>query len=271
LPKRPASRSIRRPAGSINLRGARIDDLLLKRHTQGIARNSPAIRLFSPAGAPEAYFANFGWTGEGVALPGPGTVWTASGKRLTPSSPITLSWNNGQGQNFEIRLGVDDGYMFTAEQIVTNTGTGAVAVRPFTLISRATASKDPDPWTAHVGAVGVFNGAANYDWGYAELAEQGDQRFNSRGGWLGFSDTYWLTAVIPDQRSSVEAGFLRSPTGGFQAVATPAPSIVQPGSRPPISRGCSRAPRKSRCSTAIRSSSGPSSSARSTGAGSAGS
>jgi YidC/Oxa1 family membrane protein insertase len=215
--------------GSINLQGARIDDLVLVRHRQNLSKDSPPIRLLSPAGAPEAYFANFGWTGEGVALPGPGTVWTASGKRLTPSSPITLSWNNGQGQNFEIRLGVDDGYMFTAEQIVTNTGTGAVAVRPFTLISRATASKDPDPWTAHVGAVGVFNGAANYDWGYAELAEQGDQRFNSRGGWLGFSDTYWLTAVIPDQRSSVEAGFLRSPTGGFQAVATPAPSIVQPG------------------------------------------
>ena len=215
--------------GSINLQGARIDDLVLVRHRQNLSKDSPPIRLLSPAGAPEAYFANFGWTGEGVALPGPGTVWTSSGNRLTPRSPVTLSWNNGQGQNFEIRLGVDDGYMFTAEQIVTNTGAGAVAVRPFTLISRATASRYPDPWTAHVGAVGVFNGAANYDWGYAELAEQGDQRFNSRGGWLGFSDTYWLTAVIPDQRSSVEAGFLRSPTGGFQAVATPAPSIVQPG------------------------------------------
>jgi YidC/Oxa1 family membrane protein insertase len=81
----------------------------------------------------------------------------------------------------------------------------------------------------HVGPVGVFNGAANYDWSFEELAEAGDQRFSTTGGWIGFTDKYWLTAVIPDQGSSVEAGFLRGRAGGFQAIATPAPAIVQPG------------------------------------------
>jgi YidC/Oxa1 family membrane protein insertase len=214
--------------GSINLRGARIDDLVLVRHRQDLAANSPPIRLLSPGGAPEAYFANFGWTGEGTALPGPGTVWTPTGTRLAPGSPVTLSWNNGQGQRFDIRLAVDDSYMFTADQSVTNTGTGAIAVRPFALVSRANASPDPDSWTMHVGPVGVFNGAANYDWNFDDLKTSGDQRFSSTGGWLGFSDKYWLTAVIPDQRASVETGFL-SGASGFQAIATPQATIVQPG------------------------------------------
>ncbi len=215
--------------GSIDLRGARIDDLVLVRHRQNLSSSSPPIRLLSPSGAPEAYFANFGWTGEGVSLPGSGTVWTANATRLAPGSPVTLSWNNNQGQRFDIKLAVDDGYMFTAEQTVANTGTGAIAVRPFALINRANPSPDPDSWTMHVGPVGVFNGAANYDWGFEDLRESGSQRFSSTGGWLGFTDKYWLTAVIPDQRSSVEAGFLTGGAGGFQAIATPAPSIVQPG------------------------------------------
>jgi len=214
--------------GSVNLRGARVDDLVLKKHRQGLAKNSPPVRLLSPAGAAGAYFGSFGWTGEGVLLPGSDTVWTPSGNRLAPGSPVTLSWNNGRGQLFQIKLSIDDGYMFTAEQSVANAGPGAIAVRPFSLVSRANASPDPDSWTMHVGPVGVFNGAANYDWGFDDLAESGDQRFSSTGGWLGFSDKYWLTAVIPDQRTSVEAGFLRGRAGGFQAVATPAPTIVQP-------------------------------------------
>ena len=216
-------------AGSINLRGARIDDLLLKKHTQGIAKNSPAIRLFSPSGAPDAYFANFGWTGEGVLLPGPDTVWTPSGNRLAPGTPLTLSWNNGRGQLFQIKFAVDENYLFTAAQSVANTAPGAIAVRPFALVSRANASHDPDSWTMHVGPVGVFNGAANYSWGFDDLQKEGDQRFSTTGGWIGFTDKYWLAAVIPDQRSSIEAGFLRGRPGGFQAVATPGPEIIQPG------------------------------------------
>jgi YidC/Oxa1 family membrane protein insertase len=216
-------------AGSVNLRGARIDDLLMKRHTQGIAANSPPIRLFSPAGARDSYFANFGWTGEGVALPGPDTLWTASGTVLAPGRPVMLSWDNGRGQIFQIKLAIDENYLFTAAQSVANRGGGAIAVRPYALVSRANPSADPDSWTMHIGPVGVFNAIANYSWGFDDLVEQGDQRFSTTGGWLGFTDKYWLAAVIPDQRSNVEAGFLRGRMGGFQAIATPAPSIVQPG------------------------------------------
>nr|WP_295370629.1 membrane protein insertase YidC [uncultured Sphingosinicella sp.] len=216
-------------SGSINLRGARVDDLVLKRHTESLTANSPPVRLLSPAGARDAYFAGFGWTGEGLALPGPDTVWRASGTRLAPGAPVTLSWDNGQGQRFAIQLAVDSNYMFTARQSVANSGAGTVAVRPYSLVSRANASPDPDSWTVHIGPVGVFNGAADYDTDYPDLVEAGERRFSSTGGWLGFGDQYWLTALIPDQRANVDASFRRSPNGAFQADAAAPPTIVAPG------------------------------------------
>jgi YidC/Oxa1 family membrane protein insertase len=219
--------------GSINLKGARIDDLVLTTHRQALSANSPPVRLFAPAGTRDAYFASFGWTGEGsvaAALPNAETVWTApAGAKLTPATPVALSWDNGRGQTFEIVLAVDEAYLFTAEQRVANRGAGDVAARPFSLISRANPSKDPDSWTLHVGPVGVFNGTANYDWGFDDLVGSGDQRFASTGGWIGFTDAYWLAAVVPDQKSQVDAGFLRGQGGGFQAIATPHPAIVAPG------------------------------------------
>ncbi|MEA3031769.1 MAG: YidC/Oxa1 family rane protein insertase [Sphingomonadales bacterium] len=224
--------AIRTPrlAGSINLRGARVDDLVLTTERETIAHDSPPVRLFSPAGAPGAYFAGFGWTGTGVAAPGPDTIWQASGTQLTPATPVTLSWNNGQGQIFEILLAVDDAYLFTVEQRMINHGAGAVAVRPFSLVSRVGASHDVDSWTAHVGPMGVFNEAANYGNNYSDIATDGQRRFDSRGGWLGFTDKYWLAAVIPDQASNVEAAFRHSaPTDAFQADFSAPPQIVAPG------------------------------------------
>jgi len=215
--------------GSINLKGAQIDDLVLTQHRESIAKDSPPIRLLSPAGGPDAYFARIGWTGEGVAVPDANTVWTASGTRLTPSTPVTLSWTNPTGQRFDIQLSVDDGYMFAARQTVSNGAAAAVAVRPYSLVSRANASKDVGTWTTHVGPMGVFNGKANYDWKYTSLAEKGAQNFSSTGGWLGFTDKYWLTAVIPDQGSAVQGSLQPGPNGSFQADFTPAPAIVAPG------------------------------------------
>ena len=219
-----------RLSGTINLRGARIDDLLLTTHREGLDRDSPPVRLFSPAGSPGAYFGSFGWSGDGLAAPGADTVWQASGDRLTPSTPVTLSWNNGQGQIFQILLSVDDGYMFTAEQRILNRGAAPVLAQPFALVSRAGPSPDPDSWTMHVGPVGVFDGAAEYGSNWEDVTEAGVQTFDSTGGWLGFSDKYWLAAVIPDQGQAIDAAFRHNrATNSFQADFTVAPAIVQPG------------------------------------------
>ena len=219
-----------RLSGTINLRGARIDDLLLTTHREGLDRNSPPVRLFSPAGSPGAYFGSFGWSGAGLEAPGADTIWQASGDRLTPSTPVTLSWNNGQGQIFQILLSVDDGYMFTAEQRILNRGAAPVLAQPFALVSRAGPSPDPDSWTMHVGPVGVFDGAAEYGSNWEDVTEAGVQTFDSTGGWLGFSDKYWLAAVIPDQGRAIDAAFRHNrATNSFQADFTVAPAIVQPG------------------------------------------
>ena len=107
-------------AGSINLKGARFDDLVLVRQRETIAKDSPPVRLLSPAGATGAYFASFGWTGQGVAAPDANSVWTASAPILTPGKPVTLSWTNPTGQRFELIVSVDDGYLFTVKQRVVN-------------------------------------------------------------------------------------------------------------------------------------------------------
>ena len=134
-------------AGSINLKGARIDDLILKAYKETIAQNSASIRLLSPAGSTDAYYAGFGWTGDGVDAPNPNTVWSASGTKLTPATPVTLSWTNSKGQRFETVIAVDADYMFTVTQRLINAGTGAVAARPYGLIARDGISKDPYAWT----------------------------------------------------------------------------------------------------------------------------
>src|SRR5436190_480335 len=99
--------------GSLSLCGAQIDDLVLLRHRQGVEASSPPIRLFSPAGTPGAYYASFGWSGPqstDALRPKADTLWTATGgPALTPTTPITLSWNNGHGQLFRLILRVDDG------------------------------------------------------------------------------------------------------------------------------------------------------------------
>jgi YidC/Oxa1 family membrane protein insertase len=130
--------------GSINLQGARVDDLVLVRHRRGLGEDSPPVRLLSPAGTPGGYFASFGWTGEGVEAPGPDAIWTASAPVLAPGRPVTLSWTSPGGQRFEQVISIDENYLFSVEQRVANPTGGAIAVRPYGLVSRANKSPDPD-------------------------------------------------------------------------------------------------------------------------------
>ncbi|HEY0316280.1 MAG TPA: membrane protein insertase YidC [Sphingomonas sp.] len=214
-------------AGSIDLRGAQIDDLVLTTQRETIDKNSPPVRLFSPEGTQDAYFASFGWSGQGIALPDANTIWTAAGDVLAPGRPVTLTWNNQQGQAFAIKLSVDDNYLFTVQQSVTNGSGAPVAARPYSLVSRAGPSKDPSSWQVHVGPIGVMGGIAQYKTNWKDLDEAGaaGQKFQSTGGWLGFSDKYWLAAVIPDPKAQVDAAFAGA-NGQYQAEFAPNVSPV---------------------------------------------
>ncbi|MCW2351432.1 membrane protein insertase YidC [Sphingobium sp. B12D2B] len=215
--------------GSINLRGARIDDVVLPTHRQTVDEKSPPVRLLAPSGTADAYFASFGWSGEGVRVPDANTVWTADGTKLTSQTPVTLRWSNGAGQTFLIRLSIDEDYLLTVAQTVENAGGNAIAVRNYGLLSRTGHSKDKSTWTIHTGPMGVFNGSANYDIGFDKLDKDGDKRFSTTGGWLGFTDLYWHAALIPAQTLPVDAQFRKGASDRYQADLTYAPAVVQPG------------------------------------------
>ncbi|GAA4026083.1 membrane protein insertase YidC [Sphingomonas rosea] len=217
--------------GSLNLKGARFDDLSMVRQTQSVAKDSPPARLLSPAGAPGAYFASFGWTGQGVAVPDANTVWTASAPTLTPGKPVTLSWTNPTGQRFELLVAVDDGYLFTVTQKVSNAGAGPVAIRPYALLSRADAGPDAkaDGWTHHFGPMSVIDGKADYGINYKTLDEERSKSFSGNGGWLGFTDKYWLTALAPAGNGTIAASFRRGAGTSYQADYALENQILPPG------------------------------------------
>jgi YidC/Oxa1 family membrane protein insertase len=215
--------------GSINLKGARIDDIVLPTYRETIAKDSAPIRLYSPSGTRDAYFAGFGWSGEGLKGPDANTVWTAEGTKLTPATPVTLRWNNGAGQTFAIRLAIDPDFMITVQQTVANTGNGPVAVKPYGYISRDGHSKDPTSWTIHTGPIGVFNGAANYDVDFDDLDKEGDKSFPSTGGWIGFTDKYWLSALVPDQKAAFSGQFRKGAGQQYQADYSLNPTLLAAG------------------------------------------
>jgi len=238
--------AIRTPSlsGSINLKGAQIDDLVLLNQRQTIAKDSPPVRLFSPLGAPGAYLASFGWTAQGGAAPGLDTVWTADSQELVPGRPVTLTAQGADGARYQIKIAVDDGYLFTVAQSVSNGSGQPIVVRPIGLVSRADKSHDYSTWTNHVGPIGVFNGAAQYDVNFENLdgtepgffskifgnsAKAGVNSFISNGGWIGFTDKYWLAALAPSGNGALEETFRRTPSGAYQADYASAPVTVPQG------------------------------------------
>jgi len=221
--------AIRTPSlsGSINLKGAQIDDLLLLNQKQTIAKDSPPVRLLSPLGAPGAYIAQFGWTAVSGQAPALDSIWTADRQVLSPGQPVTLSTQTANGTRYQIKIAVDDGYLFTVQQSVLNAGGQPISLRPIGLVSRATKSADISTWTNHVGPIGLFDGKANYSVNWKDLDDGSSQSFNNSNGWLGFTDKYWLTALVP--QAGMNGEFRKSPSGGYQADYALAPLTVAPG------------------------------------------
>ena len=215
-------------AGSINLKGARIDDLVLKNYKETVAKNSAPIRLLSPAGAPQSYFAGFGWRAQGLQPPGPDTVWKSNGDVLLPGHPVTLDAANDAGQRFRIVLSVDDEYMFTVAQTVLNTGNQPVPVATYGYVSRTGVSVDKDSWTIHTGPMAVIDGAAQYGPNFGDLDKEAS-KFATTGGWLGFTDKYWLTALVPDQALRFAGQFRAGAGTTYQGDYALDPKLVQPG------------------------------------------
>ena len=201
-----------RLTGSISLTGGRIDDLALKDYRETLDEDSPIVTLLSPAGGPDAYYALHGWVPSGDlpsdAVPGAETEWTlAEGGTLAPDAPIVLEWDNGAGLTFRRTIAVDDDYMFTVEQGVENATDAAVILAPYGLVARHGEPDTVNFFILHEGVVGKIDGELielDYDdatdldpvaaeGGRVEIAEV------SEAGWLGFTDKYWMTTLIPGE------------------------------------------------------------------------
>jgi len=215
--------------GSINPVGARIDDLTLNRHRQTVDKDSPPVRLFSPNGTPAQYFTQFGWVGEGVAVPAADTVWQTEGEALTPETPVTLRWDNGQGQRFTIRLEVDDNYLITATQTVANTGSGPVVVQPYGFINRTSRTASSDIWNVQSGPLADVDGSVDFGTDYDDVDDARVVNLQGRSEGLGFTDIYWLSALIPDNGDAADGSFRALGDQHYRADLIYDAVTVQPG------------------------------------------
>jgi YidC/Oxa1 family membrane protein insertase len=247
-PATPAARLLidgPRVKGAVNLRGARIDELVLKDYRETVDPNSPLVRVLEPRDTPRPNWAQWGWTAlDGrTRVPGNDTDWQAEGGPLGPGKPVTLRWENGQGQVFEIVLTIDEDFMITAEQRVRNQGTEPVQVLPWARIRREFKPATAGFTIVHEGFTGVLDGRLR-ELTYDSAKSDAEKRFGAAGGiaaeqetnagWLGITDTYWLTALaVVDPALRYRGAYRFVPENGqprFQADLTPvSASTIAPG------------------------------------------
>ena len=191
-------------SGSINLTGALLDDLSTNRHTAALDQGKGLQRIYSPAGTPAQQYAQFGWTmGDGaapIALPNAQTVWTApAGAKLTPQSPVTLSWDNAVGQTFTLTYAIDADYMLTVGQGVSNAGPTPVLLKPVAQLNRTDKTAALDSFNVHAGPFGAFGGVVSFSNNYSDVAEAGTVANPANPNWIGFTDIYWMSTLIPEK------------------------------------------------------------------------
>ncbi|WP_225027834.1 membrane protein insertase YidC [Xinfangfangia pollutisoli] len=200
-------------SGSISMRGGRFDDLLLKSYRDTLDPDSPDVRLFTPVGEGQAYYALFGWAPAGSLtaedVPGPNTEWQiAKGATLRPGEPVTLAWENTKGQRFTREIAVDDKFMFTVTDTVQNSGAGDITLRPYGLIARhGTPSNLQNIFVVHEGVVGRADGELT-EIKYKDIVKldpiegeghNGEKSEATADGWVGFTDHYWMSVLVPEQ------------------------------------------------------------------------
>jgi YidC/Oxa1 family membrane protein insertase len=217
-------------SGSIALKGARIDDLWLKRFTQTVSKSSPPVELFRPEGAEHAWFADFGWAGIADA-PTPQTLWTAApGQVLRPTTPVVLTYDNGQGLVFTRTISVDADAMFTVADTIRNQSGQGLIVAPYASVQRQGIPTEGlhglgKTQIVYEGGIGVLGGIAGVKDGKYLLQDKAkypkwkkdnpvQKDLMSKGGWIGTTDKYWLAALIPEQSQTINGRFMVTQSNG---------------------------------------------------------
>jgi len=226
--------------GSINLKGGRIDDLVLRDYTVSVDPNSEKVILLSPSGSPHPYFAFTGWlTNEpGTAVPADSTVWEREGTGdLTAKSPVVLRWDNGAGLIFHRKISVDDHYMFTIADEVENKTGKPVTLWPWGQVARLTEPQGLLGYSVlHEGLIGVLGATGLKELTYANALKNYNPATNTaketisdKAGWLGFTDQYWAAVLIPDQSKPYDASMFGNEKKQFYTDFREHPVTVEPG------------------------------------------
>ena len=211
-------------SGSIALTGGRIDDVALVKYRETVDPKSPAIELFSPSGTKEPFYAEFGFVpaaGATTKMPDKDTVWKQEGAgSLTPTTPVTLTWNNGQGLTFKRTISIDDKYLFTIKDDVSNVGDAPVTLYPFGLISRHGTPHISGYYILHEGLIGVLGDQGLQEYGYKKMDDTKAVEFKVTNAWMGITDKYWAATLLPSPKANVQARFSSNLVGTLRTYQT---------------------------------------------------
>lgn len=196
--------------GSLSLTGARFDDLALLNHQTSLDSGIP-VQLLEQATSSDGYYVRFGWQAPGREsdfVPGTNTVWQASGGQLTPNDPLILYWENGQNVRFEQEISIDDRFLFTILQRVINTTPDPINLQPYGFVHRKGVVSTEGIFVLHEGPFAVMDNSLVEE-SYDDLRDEPVLSTTSTGGWMGITDKYWMTTLIPDQQSPLNLARLR--------------------------------------------------------------
>lgn len=206
--------------GSINLKGARFDDITLVDYKETTDSSSPEITLLAPKKTDKAYFVDFGWISRSnITLPSQDTEWKTTSTDLNPKNPVILTWDNGRGLHFTRTISVDDQYMFTVTDKVENKSNESVKLNAYGQVTRIGKPTTGGYFILHEGPIGVVNGKLT-ELDYDKLKEKGSEDHTTTGGWIGFTDKYWLVSLIPDQKTSYQTKFKSQTINGIDRYST---------------------------------------------------
>lgn len=204
--------------GSLRVKGARFDNIALSKYKQSLDADSGDVELLTPAGTLTPYYAEFGWLGtnQAIKLPDNNTSWKVIGSKLTPETPISMEWNNGQGIKFIRKISVDKDYMFTIEQIVENNSGKNITLYPFGLINKVYTEETAASKVVHEGMLGVIDSSLK-EIKPKDLKTGEKKEFSSTGGWFGFGERYWFSAIILNSNGESKVRFTKTADDTYQA------------------------------------------------------
>jgi len=202
--------------GSISLKGLRFDDIILSDYKENIKDDSKGVELLSPSNTETAYFAELGWHSDfaGTDLPNSSTIWNSSTDMLEIGNPVRFTWVNSDNIKFIVTAKVDQNYMISIEQRIENGSNKTIAVRPYGLINRIFTPAESMASILHEGPISVTDGSLE-EMAYSKVKDKKNKSFDkAKLDWLGITDKYWLTALIPDQRHEYSSNFSYGMLGG---------------------------------------------------------